>query len=190
MQNDGDQDVIANMGAFFTGDFFKSAVFLNPHRNHTEPSELHRFIKIALVGVTANRQAIGARVAVTVTSPSLSEGGWFGMGSTMGTRTVHAVVSSGGSYGSSPVSTLHIGLGDAVAIRRIEITWPVTNQTAQVFEPEPTASPPVALDLDSSMRIVQGRLRPEVLALPTNDFEELAAEMVANPSGCSCSMHD
>ena len=82
------------------------------------------------------------------------------------------------------------GLGDAVAIRRIEITWPVTNQTTQVFEPEPTASPPVALDLDSSMRIVQGRLRPEVLALRTNDFEELAAEMVANPSGCSCSMHD
>ena len=31
---------------------------------------------------------------------------------------------------------------------------------------------------------------PEVLSLPTNDFEELAAEMVANPSGCSCSMHD
>ena len=93
LDSDGDQDVIANQGAFFTGDFFKSVVFLNPHRKHSEPSELHRFIKIALLGVTANRLAIGARVAVTVTSPSLSEGGWFGMGSTMGTRTVHAVVS-------------------------------------------------------------------------------------------------
>jgi|EP01046_Picozoa_sp_COSAG06_P060977 hypothetical protein len=118
LDNDGDQDVIANMGAFFSGDFFKSAVFLNPHRSHSMDTSSgsaidshsdvasHRYIKIKLVGTTANRAAVGARVAVTVTSPSASSGSsdsWFGLGGGgAGARTIHTVVSEGGSYGSNP----------------------------------------------------------------------------------------
>ena len=74
LDNDGDQEVIANTGAFFGGDFFKSAVFFNPIRNHSEPVDSntglpsvqsHHYIKIKLVGKQSKRAAIGARVAVT-----------------------------------------------------------------------------------------------------------------------------
>lgn len=152
LDNDGDQEIVANMGAFFSGDFFKSAVFFNPIRNHSEPVDSntglpsvlsHHYIKIKLIGKQSNRAAIGARVAVTVRSPSAAGGGssWFGFGGGSSCiRTIYAVVSEGGSYGSNPFQ-LHVGLGDAVAIEKIEITWPVREQTVQSFVPNGPSRP-------------------------------------------------
>ncbi len=59
-------------------------------------------------------------------------------------------MSSGGSYGSSPLEQ-QIGLGDATAIATVEVTWPVTgksqvfrdvlmDQTVRILEGEPTIS--------------------------------------------------
>ena len=57
-------------------------------------------------GIARRLAKAGARVAVTVTSPSASSGSsdsWFGLGGGgAGARTIHTVVSEGGSYGANP----------------------------------------------------------------------------------------
>lgn len=66
-----------------------------------------------LVGVKANRAAIGARIKVTVRN----EGA--------GTRAVWRTVGSQSSFGGSPLRQ-HIGLGKSAEIQKIEIWWPGT----------------------------------------------------------------
>jgi hypothetical protein len=75
-------------------------------------------------GVESKREqeekaAIGARIRVTVKT---TEGR---------TRTIHRTVSSGGSFGASPLQQ-EIGLGDAASILRIEINWPVSRVTQTI----------------------------------------------------------
>jgi hypothetical protein len=36
-------------------------------------------------------------------------------------------VSTGGSFGANPL-TLHVGLGDALAIERLTVVWPATRE--------------------------------------------------------------
>jgi hypothetical protein len=50
-------------------------------------------------------------------------------------RSVYRDVNSGGSFGSNPLRQ-HVGVGQAAAIKKIEITWPVTGKV-QVFENVP-----------------------------------------------------
>ena len=63
-----------------------------------------------LVGVRANRAAIGARVKVTVKNGTE-------------TRAVYRTVGSGGSFGDSPLEQ-HLGLGKSAEIVGLEIQWP------------------------------------------------------------------
>jgi len=63
--------------------------------------------------------AIGARIKVTVNTAN-------------GERFIYRTVSSGGSFGCSPLRA-QIGLGQAQAIRAVEITWPTTGKV-QVFK--------------------------------------------------------
>jgi hypothetical protein len=109
---DGDQDVFLKVGGAYTGDTFQSAVFENPGHGNS-------WIGLSLVGDKSNRAAIGARLALTVVEPS-------------GPRTIYDTVSTGSSFGGSPVRR-HIGLGKARRVERLEIYWPVTGST-QVFE--------------------------------------------------------
>ncbi len=112
IDNDGDQDIYVVMGGAYTGDVYPNLLFQNPgHGNH--------WITLKLQGTKTNRAAIGARIRVHVETPA-------------GGRDIHAVVSTGGSFGSSSLQQ-EIGLGDAVSIRRVEITWPVTGEI-QVLE--------------------------------------------------------
>jgi hypothetical protein len=53
-----------------------------------------------------------------------------------GRRSVHRVVSTGGSFGISP-HRQHIGLGDARRIVAVKIHWPVTGKTQTVDGLEP-----------------------------------------------------
>jgi hypothetical protein len=77
--------------------------FLNPgNSNH--------WITLRLEGVVSNRSAIGARLRLRLETPD-------------GERDVYATVSTGGSFGSSSLQQ-EIGLGNASAIRSLEITWP------------------------------------------------------------------
>jgi hypothetical protein len=105
--NDGDQDIYEVMGGFFSGDNYRNVLYENPGFGR-------RWITLKLEGVKSNRAALGARIKVTVKTPA-------------GTRAIHKTVSTGGSFGGSPLRQ-EIGLGDALAIESVEINWPATGR--------------------------------------------------------------
>ncbi len=111
IDNDGDQDVFEEMGGAYPSDKAYSVLYENPgNANH--------WVSLELEGVRSNRSAIGARVKVTVETKK-------------GSRALYRTVSSGGSFGGSPLRQ-EIGLGDATRILSVEIGWPATAQTQKV----------------------------------------------------------
>ena len=95
IDNDGDLDLlVVNNGG--TADLL---------RNDTPPA--HASVLIRLVGTASNRDAIGARVRVVA-------------GGVTQTREVRA----GSSYLSQHDLRVHVGLGRAARIDRLEIRWP------------------------------------------------------------------
>src|SRR5258708_4503029 len=90
LENNGNEDIIAEVGGATPGDSHAMRVFENPGHGND-------WINLKLVGVKSNRSAIGARIAVTVEN----EGA--------GRRTIYRQVSSGGTFGASPLEQ-HIGL--------------------------------------------------------------------------------
>jgi hypothetical protein len=108
IDNDGDQDIYEVIGGAYSGDSYRNVLFLNPgNRNH--------WITMRLEGVRSNRSAIGARLRVRLVTPH-------------GERDVYAVVGTGGSFGGNSLQQ-EIGLGDANAIREVEVHWPTSNTT-------------------------------------------------------------
>ena len=107
LDNDGDEEIIAEIGGATPGDSHPLRLFENPGHGND-------WINLRLVGRKTNRAAIGARITVTVEN----EG--------RGTRTIHRSVGSGGSFGASPLEQ-HIGLGKAARIVGLEIWWPASN---------------------------------------------------------------
>lgn len=145
LDNDGDQDIYHQLGGFFHGDRFNNTLFLNPGQgNH--------FLTVKLVGVQSNRSAFGARIKVVLETQS-------------GTREVHRAVGSVSSFGGSPFRQ-EIGLGDATAIRRLEIYWP-RSDIRQVFENVP---------IDSMIKIIEGEDRYQPLHAPRYDLGQAAAK--------------
>ena len=107
LDRDGDEDVLAEVGGAVPADRHALRLFENPgNQNH--------WINLKLKGVKSNRAAIGARVSLTVDG-----------------REIHRTVSSGGSFGANPLE-LHIGIGAASTIQKLDIWWPATN-TRQTF---------------------------------------------------------
>ncbi len=110
--NDGDQDIFAQMGGAFPGDRFSDCFYENPgFGNH--------WVALHLVGVHSNRSAIGARIRVDVVEDGKR-------------RSIYKHVNTGGSFGSNPLRQT-IGLGTAAEIVRLEIDWPTTGLT-QTFD--------------------------------------------------------
>jgi hypothetical protein len=135
LDRDGGQDIFAQIGGMFPFDYFANALYENPgHGNH--------WITVRLVGVQSNRAAIGARIKVEIATES-------------GTRSVHARVNSGGSFGASSFEQ-QIGLGQAQRIISIEVVWP-TSGTTQVFP---------GLPLDTHFEVREGDDAYKVLDLP------------------------
>jgi hypothetical protein len=111
VDNDGDQDVFAQMGGAYPGDQAFSALFQNPGgANH--------WVTLQLEGVRSNRSAIGARITVVLETKA-------------GRRVLHRTVGSGGSFGASPLRR-EIGLGEAQRIESVEVFWPATGLTQTV----------------------------------------------------------
>ncbi len=124
--NDGDQDVYAVMGGAFAGDVAPNALFENPgNDNH--------WMTLELEGVRANRDAIGARIRVTVGTPQ-------------GPRDVFTNVGTGGSFGSSSLQQ-ELGLGDATHVVQVAVRWP-GDLEEQVWTDVP---------LDRFVRLTQGK---------------------------------
>jgi hypothetical protein len=113
LDNDGDQDIHADMGGAYTGDSYQNSLFLNPGQGG------NNWINILLEGTTSNRSAIGTLVKITCTENGTQ-------------RTIYRDVNSGGSFGSSPLRR-EIGLGSATKIDQLEITWHGSGKV-QVFE--------------------------------------------------------
>lgn len=135
LDNDGDQDLYVNLGGAFEGDGYQNALFENPGMgNH--------WTTLFLQGTRSARSAIHARIRVTVRTPK-------------GERDIHAMVGTGGSFGSSSLQQ-EIGLGDALSIAQVEVTWPATHQK-QVF-----VDPP----MDRQLKLVEGDPVAAELSLP------------------------
>ena len=115
MDNDGDDDIVFDVGGATPGDAHALRLFQNPGHGND-------WIDVKLVGVKTNRAAIGARIHVKVAHADRR-------------RSIHRTVGSGGSFGSSPLRQ-HIGLGKAAGPVDIEIWWP-TSDTRQRFTAVP-----------------------------------------------------
>ena len=146
LDEDGDQDLFTVIGGAFSGDVAFNALYENPgNDNH--------WITMRLIGTSSNRDAIGARVKVEIETPN-------------GTRAVHALVGTGGSFGSSSLQQ-EIGLADATRIKSVEVRWPGTD-SIQRFEEVP---------LDKVIEIREGEptfslLTPPRLSLRENTKED------------------
>ena len=103
LDNDGDQDVYVTLGGAYEGDEARNVLLENPGNEN-------RWITLRLEGVRSNRAAIGARLTIHVRTPS-------------GRRLIHAVVTSGGSFGASSLQQ-EVGLGRATAVTAIDVRWP------------------------------------------------------------------
>ena len=137
LDNDGDQDLFHQLGGFFPGDKFTSALFLNPGRG--APGHGKHFLSVRAIGTRSNRAAIGARLRVRVATPT-------------GERDIYRMVGTGGSFGASSLEQ-SIGLGDGTAIRLLEIDWP-HRAGRQTFTDVP---------IDSFVRLTQDSARLEVV---------------------------
>ncbi|MDQ8184764.1 CRTAC1 family protein [Pelagicoccus sp. SDUM812002] len=144
INQDGAQDIYSVVGGAFSGDNYHNQLFANPgHEN--------RWIKLRLKGVTSNRIGFGSRIKVVVETPE-------------GTREIHRVVSSGGSFGASPFLA-DIGLGNATSIKRIEINWPANDQN-QVIE---------SIELDRSYLIEEGSAEITEVTQPSFEWPDDSA---------------
>lgn len=145
IDTDGNQDVLEVMGGAFTADRFWPVFFKNPgHGNH--------WVKLNLIGVQANRFAVGARIRVRITED--------GKG-----RDIYRTVNSGGSFGASTLRP-HIGLGKASVIDDLEIRWPGSNLVQ-------TLKGPIAADATYELRegdrtLKLRRASSEVTLAPTH----------------------
>jgi hypothetical protein len=108
INNSGTQDIYSVVGGAVEGDAYHRQLFANPgHGNN--------WLKLRLEGVKTNRAAIGARIKVVVAAG-------------LGEREIHRTVGTGAHFGSSTLRQ-EIGIGSALAIKRVEILWPVTGTT-------------------------------------------------------------
>jgi hypothetical protein len=112
LDNDGDVDILMAVGGAVPGDSHAWRLFENPGNGND-------WLVVRLVGVKANRSAIGARIKVTVENGGKTA------------RAVWATVGAQSSFGGSPLRQ-HIGLGKDAHIERVEIWWP-GNPAAQVL---------------------------------------------------------
>ena len=135
LDHDGDLDVFAQTGGAYVGDKFYNTLYENPGFGHA-------WVVVHLVGRTANRAAIGARVHLRVRGPE-------------GERSIYRHVNSGGSFGANPLRQT-IGLGDATDVVFVEVTWPGKRRAHRVSGIKP----------GGAYRIEQGAPGARPLTLP------------------------
>ena len=136
IDNDGDQDIYSVLGGAITADHYHCELFANPgHGNH--------WLKLKLEGVQSNRVALGARIKLVLKTDA-------------GERLLYRTVTSGSSFGGNPFR-VEFGLGQARAVVRAEILWPVTGKT-QVL---------TGLELDHAYHVREGDAAASRLTLGT-----------------------
>ncbi len=114
MDNDGDEDIFHVLGGAYEGDVFTNAFFEN-----TLTSE-NNWITLKLEGVKSNKSAIGAKIKLVCLDEKSNS------------YTIYRNVTTGGSFGSSSLQQ-EIGIGKAIKIDSLEITWPYKGNKKDVF---------------------------------------------------------
>jgi hypothetical protein len=110
--HDGDLDIFAVMGGWFTGDAFARAVFTNPGSSSN-------WLFVQLRGTTSNRFGVGSRLRASIIAPD------------GGRRDIYRWMDSGGSFGANPLR-VHFGLSDSEQVEELEVWWP-TSGKRQLF---------------------------------------------------------
>jgi len=132
LHRSGFEDVFEEMGGAQPGDGYQSALYRNPgNKNH--------WVTLKLEGVRSNRAAFGARIDVTVKDA-------YGA-----MRHIFRTVGFGSSFGGNPLEQL-IGIGAALIVNDVVVTWPATGVTDQMKN--------VAVDRRYSLREGDGKLAP------------------------------
>ena len=152
LDGDGDLDLLHQLGGFYRGDPGANALFQNHLEERVVETE-RRWITLRLETGQPNRFAVGARVRVVVAR---------GQGEERSERSLERVVGTGAGFGASSLQ-LEVGLGDAVAIERIEVRWPTGEW--QTFRDPP---------LDSLVHLERGT--DEVVVLPNQILSIFGAD--------------
>lgn len=139
LDGDGDQDLFCVVGGAVPGDAFRNVLFENPgFGNH--------WLAVRLVGTESPRDGHGARLCAVVRGSDRE-------------RRVYGQVGPGGSFAGSPLR-VHLGLGRAERLERLEVRWPKSGQVQVV----------TGLALDSAVRVVEGQEGFAKLELRTAPF--------------------
>lgn len=151
LDHDGDQDLLMSMGGAYQGDIYQNAFFLNPYENK------NHWISLDLSGRQSNCSAIGTQLVFTVNEDGQK-------------RTIYRWVSSGGSFGASPLR-VEVGLGQATTVAKIEVHW--INSETQVFTDIP---------VDAFYQLTEGqKLQTVALNLLHFDKQHHPHVAVSNP---------
>ena len=103
---DGDQDVLVELGGAYSADHFNNALFENPGFGN-------QWLKVRLRGERSNRFGVGAKIKVVAMENGEE-------------REIHRTVGATSSFGGNPLLQ-EIGLGQATAIQLVEVYWPATD---------------------------------------------------------------
>ncbi len=109
--NDGDQDVYGRIGGLLPRDRFRDALYENPGFDGN-------WLAIELRGEQSNHFGTGAVVRAEFKDGDVA-------------RTLRRIVGGTGSYGANP-HRLHLGLGSAKHLERLEVLWPASGER-QIF---------------------------------------------------------
>jgi FG-GAP-like repeat/ASPIC and UnbV len=112
IDNNGSTDLYLEVGGLYSGDRFRNALLYNNNNSNN-------WVGLQLVGVRANRSAVGARIKVVVTD------------SVGATHSFFRTVGTGASYGANSLQ-LNVGIGTYTKISYIEVFWP-RDKHKQVF---------------------------------------------------------
>ena len=127
LDHDGDEDIYVVIGGAFDGDIYFNCLFENP--NH----ENNNWLVLKLEGTTANKAAIGARVAI-----SIQENGQ--------ERMLYRTVNAGASFGNNTLA-LELGLRKATAVNWVKVQWPCKDCPDQQF---------TGMEINKAYKIVEG----------------------------------
>jgi hypothetical protein len=146
LDRDGDEDVYMVVGGAYAGDVAKSVLFENPGwKGRT-------WITLELEGKTANRSAIGARVEIVAADAAGK------------THSIYRTIGTGSSFGSGSLQ-LHVGLGAAVRVPLVRVTWPDSLRSTTSY---------ANLEPKRTYHVVQGQ-EAKLLDRPTLPFQHATA---------------
>lgn len=113
IDRDGDEDIYVVIGGAYDGDGFYNCLFENPNQDK------NNWVVLKLEGQTANKAAVGARVAISVQEKGKE-------------RMIYRTVTSGASFGANSLN-LEVGLRKAQKINHVTVQWPCKDCVEQQF---------------------------------------------------------